>query len=61
MAVVKGNGYGHGLVDVARAAVEAGADWLGTAQLSEAITLRKAGITVCSSPAEIGERVKSRL
>ncbi len=46
MAVVKGNGYGHGLVEVARTAVAAGADWLGTAQLSEAITLRKAGITV---------------
>ncbi|BAS13557.1 alanine racemase [Arthrobacter sp. Hiyo8] len=46
MAVVKGNGYGHGLVDVARTAVGAGADWLGTAQLSEAITLRQAGITV---------------
>ncbi|GAA3317923.1 alanine racemase [Arthrobacter ramosus] len=46
MAVVKGNGYGHGLVDVARTAVAAGADWLGTAQLSEAITLRQAGITV---------------
>lgn len=46
MAVVKGNGYGHGLVDVACTAVEAGADWLGTAQLSEAIALRKAGITV---------------
>jgi alanine racemase len=46
MAVVKGNAYGHGLVEVARTAVEAGADWLGTAQLSEAVTLRKAGITV---------------
>ncbi len=46
MAVVKGNGYGHGLVDVARTAVAAGADWLGTAQLSEAIALRQAGITV---------------
>jgi len=44
MAVVKGNGYGHGLVEVARTAVAAGADWLGTAQLAEAITLRKAGI-----------------
>jgi len=46
MAVVKGNAYGHGLVEVARAAVTAGADWLGTAQLAEAITLRKAGIKV---------------
>lgn len=45
MAVVKGNAYGHGLVEVARTATEAGAHWLGTAQLSEAIELRKAGIT----------------
>ncbi|KIS28435.1 alanine racemase [Arthrobacter sp. SPG23] len=45
MAVVKGNAYGHGLVDVARAALSAGADWLGTAQLHEAIALRRAGIT----------------
>ena len=45
MAVVKGNAYGHGLIDVARTAVAAGADWLGTAQLSEAIALRKAGIS----------------
>lgn len=45
MAVVKGNAYGHGLVEVARTAVAAGADWLGTAQLSEAIALRKAGVT----------------
>ncbi|MBT2515091.1 alanine racemase [Arthrobacter sp. ISL-30] len=46
MAVVKGNAYGHGLIEVASTAVEAGADWLGTAQLSEAVALRKAGITV---------------
>jgi alanine racemase len=45
MAVVKGNAYGHGLVEVARAALSAGADWLGTAQLREAISLRRAGIT----------------
>ncbi|MDQ0617496.1 alanine racemase [Arthrobacter globiformis] len=45
MAVVKGNGYGHGLIDVARAALAAGADWLGTAQLTEALALRQAGIT----------------
>lgn len=45
MAVVKGNAYGHGLVDVAQAALAAGADWLGTAQLTEALALRRAGIT----------------
>ncbi len=45
MAVVKADGYGHGLVPVARAAVRAGADWLGVAQLGEALALRDAGVT----------------
>jgi alanine racemase len=45
MAVVKADAYGHGLVDVARAAVDGGASALGVALLEEAITLRKAGIT----------------
>jgi alanine racemase len=31
MVVVKADGYGHGMVPVARAAREAGADWLGVA------------------------------
>ncbi|MDP3889904.1 alanine racemase [Nocardioides sp.] len=43
MTVVKANGYGHGLVRVARAAREAGADWLGVATLEEARALRDAG------------------
>ena len=45
MAIVKGDAYGHGLVPVARAAVEAGAAWLGVAQVSEALALREAGLT----------------
>jgi alanine racemase len=45
MAVVKADGYGHGLVPSARAAVEGGATWLGTALPEEAIALRAAGIT----------------
>jgi alanine racemase len=45
MAVVKADAYGHGLVPVARAAVEAGATALGVALLEEALTLREAGIT----------------
>jgi alanine racemase len=45
MAVVKADAYGHGLVPVARAALEAGATSLGVALLEEAITLREAGIT----------------
>ncbi|ACQ81317.1 alanine racemase [Beutenbergia cavernae DSM 12333] len=44
MAVVKGDAYGHGLVPVARAALGAGATWLGVAQLGEALTLRAAGV-----------------
>ena len=40
MAVVKADGYGHGLVPAARAALAGGATWLGTAQLDEALALR---------------------
>ncbi|MFI9077746.1 alanine racemase [Streptomyces sioyaensis] len=45
MAVVKSDGYGHGAVRCARAAREAGADWLGTALPEEAFALRAAGDT----------------
>jgi alanine racemase len=45
MAVVKADAYGHGLLPVAQAALDAGASMLGVALLEEAITLRKAGIT----------------
>ena len=45
MAVVKADAYGHGLVQVAKAALEAGASSLGVALLEEAVTLRDAGIT----------------
>jgi alanine racemase len=44
MAVVKADGYGHGLVQSARAALEGGADWLGVALVEEGIALRMAGI-----------------
>jgi alanine racemase len=44
MAVVKADGYGHGMVPVARAALEAGATWLGVAFVEEALALRAAGI-----------------
>lgn len=45
MAVVKADGYGHGMVPVARAALQAGAAWLGVCTLDEALELRRAGIT----------------
>jgi alanine racemase len=45
MAVVKADAYGHGLIPVARAALDGGATYLGVALLEEAIALRDAGIT----------------
>ncbi|WP_299565670.1 alanine racemase [uncultured Mycolicibacterium sp.] len=44
MAVVKADGYGHGAVPVARAALRAGAAELGVATVDEALQLRRAGI-----------------
>ncbi len=44
MGVVKADAYGHGLIPVALAALSGGATWLGTAQASEALRLRQAGI-----------------
>jgi alanine racemase len=44
LAVVKANGYGHGAVPVARAALDAGATWLGVARVEEGEQLRDAGI-----------------
>ncbi|HEX6968992.1 MAG TPA: alanine racemase [Micromonosporaceae bacterium] len=46
MAVVKADGYGHGMVPAARAALDGGAGWLGVCTLDEALALRQAGITV---------------
>ena len=54
LATVKANAYGHGLLPVARAALDGGADWLGVAQLAEAFTLRRgldeAGVTRADAP-----------
>jgi len=46
MAVVKADGYGHGMVESARACLQAGATRLGAALVSEAVALREAGFTV---------------
>ena len=46
MAVVKADGYGHGMVPAAQAAIGGGADWLGVVQIDDALALRKAGGTV---------------
>lgn len=45
MVVVKADGYGHGMIEVARAARAAGAQWLGAAVLEEALALRAGGDT----------------
>jgi len=45
LAVVKADGYGHGLLQSARAALAGGATWLGTALVEEALDLRAAGLT----------------
>jgi alanine racemase len=44
MAVVKADGYGHGAVQIARAALAHGATWLAVSFISEALPLRAAGI-----------------
>ncbi|WP_221352978.1 alanine racemase [Streptomyces beigongshangae] len=44
MAVVKSDAYGHGAEQCARAALDAGATWLGTATPEEALALRAAGL-----------------
>nr|WP_312855689.1 alanine racemase [Paeniglutamicibacter cryotolerans] len=45
MAVVKADAYGHGAIPVARAAIHAGASWIGAAHVTEVLALRTAGIT----------------
>ena len=45
MGVVKADGYGHGAVYSARAALAGGADRLGVATIAEAVELRDAGVT----------------
>ena len=67
LAVVKADAYGHGAVPAARAALEAGADYLGVAILEEGLTLRRAGIeapilVMGWTPADrAGEAVAARL
>src|SRR3954468_3132698 len=45
MAVVKADGYGHGLLPAARAVLAGGADMLGVAVIEEALALRAGGVT----------------
>ncbi|MFI5839490.1 alanine racemase [Catenuloplanes sp. NPDC051500] len=46
MAVVKADGFGHGAVATARAAVGAGARWIGVTSAFEALEQRAAGLDV---------------
>ena len=64
-AVVKANGYGHGAVDVGRAALEAGASALCVVAVAEAVELRRelheARIIVMCPTEEIAEAREARL
>jgi alanine racemase len=67
MPVVKANAYGHGLLEVSRAAEEEGVTWLGVSRIEEAISLRNAGIR-CSililgytSPPRIPEAIENNV
>ncbi|MGD2252569.1 MAG: alanine racemase [Anaerolineales bacterium] len=44
MAVVKANGYGHGALPAAQAALKGGASWCAVARLEEALELREGGL-----------------
>ena len=67
MAVVKADGYGHGIVQVAQSAVRAGAEALAVALIGEGVLLRQAGVTVpvlvlgASIPEELPEGVRHGL
>jgi len=65
-AVVKADGYGHGAVPAARAALAGGATWLAVAAAEEAAALRAAGIDVsilvmgALSPSELDVALAAR-
>ncbi|UNC91434.1 alanine racemase [Candidatus Contubernalis alkaliaceticus] len=67
MSVVKADGYGHGAVEVARAAVQNGCDYLGVGFIDEGMELRRAGIEApililgYTHPQQAGELLDQRL
>ncbi|MCL4562743.1 MAG: alanine racemase [Chloroflexi bacterium] len=67
MAVVKANAYGHGSVEVSKAALAGGATWLGVARFGEARVLRQAGITApilvlgMITPPEVDEAIAANV
>ena len=46
LAVVKANGYGHGLLQIAKCAAQCGVDWLGVALPEEGMELREHGVSL---------------
>ena len=60
MAVVKADGYGHGAVQVARAALAAGAAELGVATVDEALALRASSCSARARSAESPSRTTIR-
>jgi alanine racemase len=61
-AVVKAGGYGHGAVEVASAALEAGAEGLCVALVNEGVELRRAGIVapilvLSEQPIEVADEI----
>lgn len=67
MAVLKGDAYGHGAVEVARTALAEGAEWLSAARMGEARVLRAAGLDApllvfgVATPLEVDEAIASRV
>lgn len=67
MAVIKGNGYGHGLLEIGRMLQEEGIQHLAVAKVSEALALRNAGIegTILNfgpfASGEVAEIVRGRI
>ncbi len=62
MAVVKANGYGHGAVPIAKAALASGCDELAVATVDEGVQLRQAGIDapiLVMSPLGVKERARA--
>jgi alanine racemase len=55
IADVRADGYGHGAVEVARATVASGADWLGVSSIADGIALRNAGLTVSILAMRVGK------
>ena len=67
MAIVKANAYGHGQIEVATALQNAGVDSLGVADLEEALSLRRAGVSsrlmcwILSPQDDLHEAVQQRI